>query len=261
MSAESASPGRTAQLRSALADVNARIAAACAASGRDPAGVTLMVVTKTYPASDVAILAELGVHDIAENRDQEARVKAADLADEQRQWGFRWHMIGQLQRNKCASVAVWADVVESVDRLALVEPLARAAARRAGQLDVLVQVNLDPVPAPGRGGIPPEAALDLAAAIDAEPSLRLRGVMGVAPAKIPPMPDRADDPMSGIGVRDIAAAGFARLSAVSAQVRARWPEAVIMSAGMSGDLEAAIAAGSTQVRIGSAILGSRDAGR
>ena len=226
-----------------LSRTQERITDACRACGRDPAEVTLVVVTKTYPASDVALLVDLGVRDVAENRDQEARVKSAEVASLRPDAELRWHMIGQLQRNKCASVAGWADQVESVDRLALVGPLARAADARGAPLDVLVQLNLDPAPAPGRGGSRSEDLHDVAAAVAAMPSLRLRGVMGVAPLD--------EDPRGA----------FAALSLAAAGIRASWPMAGTISAGMSGDLEAAIAAGSTQVRIGSAVLGSREAGR
>jgi pyridoxal phosphate enzyme (YggS family) len=211
--------------------------------GRDPHQVNLVVVTKTYPASDVAILADLGVRDVAENKDQDGRAKSAEVRLLRTQADLRWHMIGQLQRNKCSSVARWADDVESVDRIALVEPLARTARDRTKVLDVLIQVNLDEVSTPGRGGAAPDDVDVLAAAIDRESSLRLRGVMGVAPL--------AGD----------ARAAFERLGVIAAALRASYPGATVFSAGMSGDLEEAIAAGSTQVRIGSAVLGRRTAGR
>ncbi|MHB1164618.1 MAG: YggS family pyridoxal phosphate-dependent enzyme [Candidatus Nanopelagicales bacterium] len=226
--------GRRDQVAAGLASVRARIDAARRAAGRNDE-VALTVVTKTFPASDVEVLAGLGVVDVGENRDQEGRAKkaAADVP------GLRWHMIGQIQRNKAASVARWADVVESVDRLDLVAPLARGAAPRAHRLDVLLQVCLDAEPAPGRGGADPGTVLALAEAIAAEPTLRLRGVMGVAP--YPGDPDEA----------------FARLRAVADAVAERWPDATSMSAGMSGDLEQAVRHGATQVRVGGAVLGQR----
>jgi PLP dependent protein len=226
---------RVAEVRAGLAEVHARIDRARAAAGRsDP--IRLVVVTKTFPASDVRILAGLGVRDVGENRDQEARAKrqaCADLPD------LRWHMIGQLQRNKAASVARWADVVESVDRPELAVALGRAAAAGERRVDVLVQVSLDPTYRPDRGGVARDAVLDLAAEVAAQAALRLRGVMGVAPH--PGDPDEA----------------FARLLDVSRAVRARWPDADEVSAGMSGDLEQAVSHGATQVRIGGAVLGER----
>lgn len=233
---------RVAEVRAGLADVVARIDRARVAAGRTDA-VSLVVVTKTFPASDVEILGALGVTDVAENRDQEARAKRQ--ATDGGAWTLRWHMIGQLQRNKASSVARWADVVESVDRLELVAALGRAAAAHGRTLEILLQVALDPVVVPGRGGADPVDVPDLASAVAAEPALALRGVMGVAPYP-------GDDPSAeGPGV------AFERLQAVSRALRERWPEADRISAGMSGDLEEAVAHGATQVRIGGAVLGQR----
>lgn len=220
------------EIAAGLARVRQRIDSACAASGRTD-HVELVVVTKTFPASDVAILADLGVRHVAENRDQEARAKREELGDD----GLVWHMIGQLQRNKAASVARWADVVESVDRPELVAALSKAAAGR--DLRVLIQVDLDPDPRPDRGGAAPDDVLDLAGLIDADPSLTLAGLMAVAPH--PGDPDEA----------------FARLAVISSRLRARFPQADVLSAGMSDDLEQAIAHGATQVRVGGAVLGHR----
>lgn len=220
------------EIAAGLARVRERIDSACAAVGRTD-HVELVVVTKTFPASDVAILADLGVRHVAENRDQEARAKREELGED----GLVWHMIGQLQRNKAASVARWADVVESVDRPELVAALSKAAAGR--ELRVLIQVDLDPDPRPDRGGAAPDEVLDLAGLIDADPSLSLAGLMAVAPH--PGDPDEA----------------FARLAVVSSRLRSRFPQATVLSAGMSDDLEQAIAHGATQVRVGGAVLGHR----
>ena len=219
--------------------VRERIRVAREAVGRTDS-VGLVVVTKTFPASDVAILAELGVVDVGENRDQEARAKRAELFAMGVSGGaIRWHMLGQVQRNKAASVARWADVVDSVDRIELVAGLANGAAVSGNRLEVLVQVALDTVTHEGRGGIHPAGMIDLAAAVAAQPALELRGVMGVAP--FPGDPDEA----------------FMRLAAAAADLQSRWPGADRVSAGMSGDLEKAVAHGATQVRVGGAILGSR----
>lgn len=229
---------RTAQIAANLAAVRARIAAACAAVGRDPGGVTLIAVTKTFGPEDARRLVELGVTDLGENRDQEARPKVAALAADTLPAAVRWHFIGRLQRNKCRSVAGYAGWVHTVDRPELAEALA-AAARRAGRpaLDVLIQVSLDGDPA--RGGVVPAELAPLAAAVAAAEPLRLRGVMAVAP-------QRADPD-----------AAFARLAEVAASLRADHPAAVAISAGMSGDLEAAIRHGATHVRLGTALLGGR----
>ena len=226
---------RTDELREGLEQARRRIASACRAAGRDPDEVTLVVVTKTWPVEDAARLASLGVRDVGENRDQEAAAKAAATEG----LGLRWHFIGQLQTNKAASVARYADLVHSVDRLSLVEALEKGAAKADRVLDCLVQVSLDPPDQPARGGIPPLAVDDVAAAIAGSPHLRLRGVMGVAPL--------GGDP----------AQAFALLAATRDRLRQSHPDADVMSAGMSEDLEEAVAAGATHLRVGSAILGTR----
>lgn len=202
----------------------------------------MIAVTKTYPASDVLLLAQLGVTEVGENRDQEAAPKAAEVAGAGA--AVRWHFVGQLQRNKCRSVVRYADVVHSVDSVRLATALGRAAQTgRDRPLDALVQVSIDG--APGRGGALPESAdpdvglFPVAAAVAAEPALRLAGVMAVAPLGWEP--DRA----------------FDRLAVVAQRLRAEHPGATEVSAGMSGDLESAIRHGATQVRVGSALLGMR----
>jgi pyridoxal phosphate enzyme (YggS family) len=233
---------RRAQLAASLAEVRERIARACAAAGRPSDAVTLVAVTKTYPASDVELLAGLGVTDIGENKDQEAQAKARSV----REAGVtvRWHFVGRLQRNKTASVVTYADVVESVDSQRLVRALDEAVRRHRGRpLDVLVQVSIDGDPA--RGGAVADAAdpdRDLgrvADAVAAAEGLRLTGVMAVAPL------DWDAD------------AAFERLAALAARVAAGHPGATAVSAGMSGDLEQAIAHGATHVRIGTSLLGMR----
>jgi uncharacterized pyridoxal phosphate-containing UPF0001 family protein len=130
---------RLAQLRANLDVVAQRIATGCAAAGRDPGTVTLIVVTKTYPASDLELLARLGVRDVGENRDQEAVGKHVAFAE----LGLTWHFVGQLQSNKVSSVARYADLIHSVDRSSLVRALGRAARAAQRRLDCLVQVSLD----------------------------------------------------------------------------------------------------------------------
>lgn len=241
-SAATVRPDRRAELANGLARVQTRIADACAAAGRDRAEVTMIAVTKTYPAGDVVALAGLGVTDMGENRDQEAAAKAAEVAAA----GVtpRWHFIGQLQRNKCRSVVRYADVVQSVDSVRLATALdAAAAAARDRPLEVLVQVSIDGDPTRG-GALPDSADPDrglgpVAAAVAGADALRLAGLMAVAPLGWEP--ERA----------------FARLAEVREWFRGRHPEATALSAGMSGDLEIAIGYGATHVRVGSALLGMR----
>jgi len=226
---------RRAELGARLVAVRERIGKACVAAGRDPGEVTLIAVTKTFPASDVRLLSELGVRDVGENRDQEAAPKAAECADLAP--ALTWHFIGQLQTNKAASVVRYAGVVHSVDRLRLVRALGTEARKAGRVITCLVQVSLDQDEA--RGGVLEPGVPDLAAAVAAEEGLMLGGVMAMAPLEMP------------------AAQAFAPLPRIAATVRAAHPEAVIVSAGMSGDLEEAISAGATHVRIGTALLGGR----
>ena len=249
---------RQAELKASLETVRARIAAACAAAGRDPGEVTLVAVTKTFPVSDIMLLSQLGVADIGENRDSEAAPKAAACAAAG--LPVRWHFVGQLQVNKVASVAGYADMVHSVDRPRLIDALARRARSAGRVISCLVQVSLDDPgelagrasasksgasqsetrqSGPGRGGAAPAEVGDLAAAIAAHDSLRLAGVMGIAPLNQPARP------------------AYARLAQIAETVRAAYPDAQVISAGMSGDMGEAIAEGATHVRIGTALLGGR----
>jgi PLP dependent protein len=227
-------PQRREELALNLAEVRHRIAKACDVAGRDAGEITLIAVTKTFPVSDVRLLSELGLTDVGENRDAEAAPKAAQCAD---LVGLTWHFIGQLQTNKAASVARYAAVVHSVDRLRLVRALGRAARRSGRVIEGLVQVSLDDDP--DRGGAPARDVQALAEALDAEDGLLLGSVMAIAPLGMPP------------------ADAFARLLDSAAAVRAVNPGATVISAGMSGDLEAAVAAGATHLRIGTALLGVR----
>jgi len=227
--------GRRDELAGNLALVRDRLDAACREAGRAPRDVTLVAVTKTFPASDVRLLAELGITDVGENRDQEAAPKHETCRD----LPLRWHFVGQLQRNKARSVASYADVVHAVDRLPLVAALSAAAEAAGRELTALIQVSLDVSHDAGRGGAEPDFVREIASTLASAPGLRLGGVMGVAPL--------GADPRSA----------FAALADVAARIRADHPAATIISAGMSGDLEAAVAHGATHVRIGTALLGRR----
>ncbi|WP_327237024.1 YggS family pyridoxal phosphate-dependent enzyme [Streptomyces sp. NBC_01317] len=232
---------RGTELADNLAKVEDRIAGACAAAGRAREEVTLIVVTKTYPASDVRILHELGVREVAENRDQDAGPKAAACQD----LSLTWHFVGQLQTNKVRSVAGYADVVQSVDRVKLVSALSAAAVRAERELVCLIQVALDAGSGErgARGGVAPGGIEELATALAGAPGLRLGGLMTVAPLA-GPYAGRQQE-------------AFERLLEFSSRLRADHPAANMVSAGMSADLEAAVMAGATHVRVGTAVLGDR----
>ncbi|MHA7957768.1 YggS family pyridoxal phosphate-dependent enzyme [Streptomyces sp. L500] len=231
------------QLAHNLARVEERISAACASAGRPREEVTLIVVTKTYPASDVRLLAELGVRHVGENRDQDAAPKAAECSD----LPLTWHFVGQLQTNKVRSVVNYAGLVHSIDRDRLVASLSQAAVRtgRETELDCLIQVALDAESGErgARGGVAPDGVAALADEIAAAEGLRPAGLMTVAPLS---------GPFAG---RPRAA--FDRLMEIATHLRAAHPTANMVSAGMSADLEDAVAAGATHVRVGSAVLGVR----
>lgn len=221
------------ELAAGLAAVTERIATACSAAGREPSEVALVAVSKTWPASDVRLLQDLGVTRFGENRDAEARDKAAALADRPP----TWHFVGAVQSGKAASVARYADVVHSLDRPSLLAALDRGALAAGRSVDVLLQVSLDGDPA--RGGAAADALPALADAVETAAGLRLRGVMAVAPVDADP------------------GAVFTALAGVAARLRADHPAATEISAGMSGDLEQAVAHGATLVRVGTALFGHR----
>ncbi|MFC3346380.1 YggS family pyridoxal phosphate-dependent enzyme [Streptomyces echinoruber] len=229
------------ELAANLAKVERRIAAACAAAGRRREEVTLIVVTKTYPAEDVRVLAELGVRHVAENRDQEAAPKAAACSD----LPLTWHFVGQLQTNKVRSVIGYADHVHSVDRSRLVAALSKEAVRAGREVGCLIQVAFDAGESGRgeRGGVSPEGIEELAAQVAEAPGLRLDGLMTVAP-------------LTGAYAGRPRAA-FDRLMDLSTDLRRAHPAATMVSAGMSADLEQAVAAGATHVRVGTAVLGVR----
>lgn len=227
-----------------------RIAEACQRAGRSREDVTLMVVTKFHPLDDVLELVRLGVRTFGENREQEARQKAHDLLERDAVEHVlagtpaEWSMIGQLQRNKCNAVARWAHSVHSVDSVPLVKGLERGmqralddGSRENSQLGVYLQVSLDGDTA--RGGALESDIPELADLVDDSDHLVLRGLMSVPPLDADP------------------SAAFAHLYDLSQQLRTNHPHATKISAGMTGDMEQAIAHGSTCVRVGTAILGPR----
>lgn len=240
---------RAEELAESLSAVHRRIDRAVSDAGRADKP-ELIVVTKYFPADDLRILARLGITTMGESRDQEAAAKAVELAD----LGLRWHFIGQLQTNKARSVARYADAVHSVDRAQLIHALGKAAAtERAGSgqepdrgLSCFIQVDLATLDGSAasisghqRGGAAPADVLALGRLIDGTEGLVLAGVMAVAPL--------GSDPVEAFG----------RLAHISTSLQAQFPAASGISAGMSGDLEAAVATGATHLRIGSQILGDR----
>lgn len=253
---------RTAELGRRLGDVQRRIDRAVSAAGRSSTP-QLVVVTKFHPAADVLRLAGLGVQDVGENRDQEARAKAAEVeealaeAEGPGPSSLDWHFIGQLQSNKAKYVVRYASAVHSVDRASLVTALSAAMVREQARrqeaglaprrdLDCLIQVDLDARPPQerpqgigSRGGTRPEDVMALAEQLAGAEGLTLRGLMAVAPLGLESAP------------------AFQRLQEISAAVAARHPGATWISAGMSQDLADAVAAGATHLRIGTDVLGPR----
>lgn len=230
---------RTREIEGNLARLEQRIHEACRAAGRQRSELTVVAVTKTFPALDVARLHALGLRDVGENKDQEAAAKAREC-ERMGLTDLRWHFVGQLQRNKAPSVARYAHLVHSVDRDRLVHALDAAAGKAGRRLDCLVQVDLrDPPVDDGRGGAAPTDVDRIADLVARSAHLTLAGVMAVAPLGADPR--RA----------------FAALHDVATRLRATYDSATVVSAGMSGDLEPAIEAGATHLRLGTALLGSR----
>ena len=213
-----------------------KIGAAARASGRNPDEITLIVVTKTHPASLVLELLELGVRDFGENKDQDAAPKAKAVANASRV-DFNWHFIGQLQTNKVKSVLGYADYIHSLDRDSLLSELQKRTSERQEPLKVFIQVNL--TLDQGRGGVEPAGLENFAERVLASPGLELQGLMGVAGLDVSPE------------------AEFERLAKLSQDLKAIAPEAKFVSMGMSNDFEQAISYGATHLRIGSAITGNR----
>jgi len=218
---------RRTEISERLLDVQERIAIAAKKAQREPADITLIAVTKTFPISDIEILSELGVQEFGENRDGDAAQKAAAVAG-------RWHFQGQIQSNKLKSICSWAHVIHSLDELRHFEIIEKLATH---PLEIFLQVNLDGLAE--RGGAAIESLYPLASIIQAHPVHRLAGLMAVAPLGIDP---------------EIA---FGNLHEIQRGFLLDFPSAKSLSAGMSNDFEIAISHGATHLRIGSQIMGSR----
>ena len=219
---------RRAELGKNLEAIKARVNFAAQSAGRSAEEITLIVVTKTFPASDVQILYDLGVRDFGENRDQEASTKSLELPEDS-----TWHFQGQIQSNKLKSIAAWADVMHSIDDISHASKLNSLVTSK----DIFVQVSLDNQP--NRGGVLPDLVPEFLEQVSAFANLNILGLMAVAPL--------GEEPVSA----------FSRLKALSDRTVKTHPMANRISAGMSNDFEAAISQGATHIRIGSQILGVR----
>ncbi len=224
---------RTEELADNLKQINERIAQACQNSGRSDSEVTLIAVTKTYPPLDVDLLASLGVKNVGENKDQEAREKHLAVKSQ-----LNWHFVGQLQTNKVKSVVNYAAYIHSVDRIRLATEIDKLSAKVSKKMKIFIQVDLGGDD-PNRGGVVGEQLFELAAAVTALANLNLVGLMAVAPLGQAPT------------------AAFERLSQIRGEFVKTYPQASQLSAGMSEDFEEAISFGATHLRIGSLLLGVR----
>jgi pyridoxal phosphate enzyme (YggS family) len=216
--------------------LHARVVAAAQAAGRDAAELTVIAVTKTWPASDVALLRALGIRDVGENRAQELAEKISELGAAPGD-PLRWHFLGQLQRNKAGLVGRSCEALHTLDRAALIRPLAAAAQGEGRRLDIFVQLSIDGDPQ--RGGVTDEQIEPLADLVATQPHLRLRGLMTVPPLATPSRP------------------AFARLRELGERLVRSHPEATALSAGMSKDFEDAVKEGATHLRVGTVLMGSR----
>ena len=238
------SSARRVEISQNLAAVEREICLAVENSNRDRSEITLIAVTKNFPVSDVVHLYDLGLRNFGENRDQEARAKVDEfkkyVADsEKTEDQVKWHFQGQLQRNKLRSIATWADFIHSIDQEKYLLPLQQLSIELKKPISLLLQLSLDLPIRPDRGGVPPEELIGLGEKIKDHSGLVLQGLMAVAPLDVAP---------------ELA---FGALQAISGTFLKAFPDATWVSAGVSGDFVAAIAAGATHIRIGSSILGSR----
>jgi hypothetical protein len=222
---------RKSELLNSLTNVRSRITEAASNASRSPEEVTLIVVTKTYPVSDVQILHEIGVRDFGENRSAEGLEKSALVTG-------HWHFQGQIQSNKIAAISSWAHTVHSLDDLSHVGKFDRAVGEIPGKrLNVFIQISLDGDAS--RAGVGGDELLALGQALASSQNLDLVGLMVVPPVEAEP--EKA----------------FSEVAELAQQFRKEFPMARSLSAGMSGDYEIAISHGATHIRVGSQILGAR----
>ena len=222
---------RRQEIEENLNQVRKSIADAASKSGRNPDDINLIVVTKTFPISDLEILYSLGLREFGENRDQEASVKAKALPQD-----INWHFQGGIQSNKLKSICNWASVIHSVDQFKYAQIISEQ--KSATPMQIFIQVSLDQPPE-SRGGVDPAKLIELANRISSLPNLKVLGLMAVGPV------DQEVEP------------AFARLQQIQASFLTYFKDANFLSSGMSGDYEMAISYGATHLRIGSSILGNR----
>jgi len=222
---------RKQEIEDNLNQVRQKIAAAAAKNGRNQNEINLIVVTKTFPISDLEILYSLGLREFGENRDQEASVKAEALPKD-----INWHFQGGIQSNKLKSICSWASVIHSVDQFRYAQIISEQVNTKPRQ--IFIQVSLDQPPE-SRGGVDPAKLVELAKQISSLSNIKILGLMAVGPV------DQEVEP------------AFARLQQIQAGFLAHFKDAVFLSSGMSGDYEMAISYGATHLRIGSSILGIR----
>ena len=222
--------------------VQSRIQRACERAGRDPATVQLLAVSKTFPAEAVVAVAHAGQRDFGENYIQEGVAKITALASDARTAGLVWHCIGPIQSNKTRAVAEHFDWAHTVDRFKIAQRLDAQRPHTLAPLNVCIQVNTDG--GATKSGVAPHEALALAREIAALPRLRLRGLMTIP------------DPVDGFDAQ-LALHQHAKHLFDDMQAALALPHFDTLSMGMSADLEAAVQAGSTLVRIGTAIFGQR----
>ena len=222
---------RVDEISANLEKVKEQIKLAAASANRLSEDITLVVVTKTFPVSDIEILYSLGIRDFGENRDQEASAKVGLLPKD-----VRWHFQGQIQSNKLKSITSWASFIHSVDQLKYAQMISDYSA--GNEKPIFMQVSLDKPPQ-SRSGVNPSELLELAGAISELPGIRLQGLMAVAPVNSP------------------AEQAFAELEDIRSDFLSTFPDAKSLSIGMSGDYQIAIKYGATHIRIGSSILGIR----
>ena len=222
---------RRQEIEENLNQVRKNIAEAASKSGRNPDDINLIVVTKTFPISDLEILYSLGLREFGENRDQEASVKAKALPKD-----INWHFQGGIQSNKLKSICSWASIIHSVDQFKYAQIISEQ--KSATPMQIFIQVSLDQPPE-SRGGVDPAKLIELANQISSLPYLKVLGLMAVGPV------DQEVEP------------AFARLQQIQASFLTYFKDANFLSSGMSGDYEMAISYGATHLRIGSSILGNR----
>ena len=226
----------TVTLADKWAQIRHRVDDACREAGRDPAEVTILPVSKTFGPDVIRAAMALGLHRFGENKVQEIRDKAAALAD----CDITWAMIGHLQTNKVKDVARLASEVQSLDRPELAEALDRRLQHEGRAIDVLVQVKTSPEPS--KYGLPPEQLPDFLNRLRRYDTLRVRGLMTLAILSTEP------DEVHGC---------FRLLRQLRDEANSQGHDLSKLSMGMSGDFPIAIAEGATEVRIGTAIFGSR----